>query len=243
MTLPDTWESTQNILVILAHPDDPEFFCGATLARWARAGHHITYQLLTCGDKGFNESTSTDMTTDALCAIRHEEQIAAAKVIGVEASAVHFMDCLDGYLVPDIDLRRDIVRVIRKFKPDILVTCDPQTLFAVYGINHPDHRAAGQATMDAVFPAAGSPVFFPELLIEGYLPHMPREVWCSLTMQPNVVIDVTDTWPIKLEALLQHTSQIGDIEKFKERMKTRRTEDSTDEAPRYEERFRVVKYH
>jgi LmbE family N-acetylglucosaminyl deacetylase len=240
MTLSDNWESPQNILVILAHPDDPEFFCGATLARWVRAGHHVTYQLLTCGDKGFNESTPPGMTPEALCATRHEEQLAAAKVIGAEA--VHFMDCPDGYLVPDLDLRRDVVRVIRRFKPDILVTCDPQTLFAAYGINHPDHRAAGQVTMDAVFPAAGSPVFFPELLIEGLLPHMPNEVWCSLTMQPNVVLDVTETWHIKLDALLQHTTQIGDQEKFQERMKTRHTEDSTDENPRYEERFRVVKY-
>jgi LmbE family N-acetylglucosaminyl deacetylase len=238
----DTWDSPQNILVVLAHPDDPEFFCGATLARWARAGHHITYQLLTCGDKGFNDFTPAGMTPDALCAIRHEEQIAAAKVIGVDSNAVHFMDCADGYLVPSIDLRRDIVRVIRRFKPDILVTCDPQTLFAAYGINHPDHRAAGQATMDAVFPAAGSPVFFPELLIEGHPPHMPKEVWCSLTIQPNMVIDVTDMWPIKMEALLQHKTQIGDVENFKERMTSRHTDDSTDENPRYEERFRVVKY-
>jgi LmbE family N-acetylglucosaminyl deacetylase len=144
--------------------------------------------------------------------------------------------------VPDINLRREIVRVIRKFKPDILVTCDPQTLFATYWINHPDHRAAGQAVMDAVFPAAGSPVFFPELLLEGYDPHMPREVWCSLTMQPNVKVDVTETWQIKLDAILQHKSQIANVEKFVERMKSRRTEDSTEEAPRYEENFRVVKY-
>jgi LmbE family N-acetylglucosaminyl deacetylase len=240
MTLPDNWDSPQNILVILAHPDDPEFFCGGTLARWGQTGHRITYQLLTCGDKGFNASTTDDMTPDALCAIRHEEQQAAAKVIGVEA--VHFMDCPDGYLVPDIDLRREVVRVIRKFKPDVLVTCDPQTLFTAFGINHPDHRAAGQAVMDAVFPAAGNPVFFPELLVEGYPPHMPREIWCSLTMQPNFVVDITETWPVKLEALLRHKSQIGEPEAFLERMKTRRTEDSTEETPRYEERFRVVKY-
>ena len=240
MTLSDSWDSPQSILVILAHPDDPEFFCGATLAKWARAGHHITYQLLTCGDKGFNPSTPADMTPDALCSIRHEEQKAAAKVIGVEM--IHFMDFPDGYLVPDIDLRRDIVRVIRKFKPDVLVTCDPQTLFAGHGINHPDHRAAGQATMDAVFPAAGSPVFFPELLTEGFPPHMPREVWCSLTMQPNVVVDVTETWPIKLEALLLHKTQIGEVDQFLERMKSRHSKDSTAENPRYEEKFRVVKY-
>ena len=242
MTLPDTWDTPLHILVILAHPDDPEFFCGATLARWARAGHHITYQLLTCGDKGFNDSTPEDMLPEALCAIRHDEQVAAAKVIGVDPGDVHFMDCLDGYLVPDINMRRDVVRIIRKFKPDILVTCDPQTLFATYGINHPDHRAAGQVVLDAVYPAAGSPVFFPELLEEGYLPHMPREVWCSLTMQPNVILDITETWPIKIEALLHHKTQIGDIESFQERMKSRRTEDSTDENPRYEERFRRVIY-
>jgi LmbE family N-acetylglucosaminyl deacetylase len=237
---PGVWETPQHILVILAHPDDPEFFCGATLAKWTRAGHSVTYQLLTCGDKGFNDSTPADMTPDALCAIRHEEQQAAAAVIG--AGAVHFLDRADGYLVPDLDLRREIVRIIRKFKPDILVTCDPQNLFAAYGINHPDHRACGQAVLDAVFPAAGSPVYFPELLADGHQPHMPKEVWCSLTSQPNVVLDVTETWPVKLEALLNHKTQIGDMEKFKERMKSRRTEDSTDENPRYEEKFRVVKY-
>jgi len=236
----EPWNTPQEILVILAHPDDPEFFCGATLAKWAREGHHITYQLITCGDKGFNESTPAGMTTDALCAIRHEEQLAAANVIGVDA--VHFLDTADGYLVPDLNLRREIVRVIRKFKPDILVTCDPQTLFATYGINHPDHRAAGQVVMDAVFPAAGSPVFFPELLLEGYDPHMPKEIWCSLTMQHNVKVDVTDTWQIKLDAILKHKSQVGDVDKFLERMKARRTEDSTEENPRYEEHFRVVKY-
>ena len=237
---PDTWDSPQNILVILAHPDDPEFFCGATLARWARAEHHIIYQLLTCGDKGFHDSTPADMTPDALCAIRHEEQNNAAKVIG--AQEVHIMNNPDGYLVPDLDLRREVVRVIRKFKPTILVTCDPQTLFATYGINHPDHRAAGQVTMDAVFPAAGSPVFFPELVKEGFEPHMPKEVWCSLTMQPNVTLDVTETWDIKLKAILEHKTQVQDADKLIERFKSRRAEDSTEENPRYEEKFRVVKY-
>ena len=239
--LPDSWSSPQNILVILAHPDDPEFFCGGTLARWARAGHYITYQLLTCGDKGFNDATTpAHMTPDELCVIRHEEQYAAAKVIGAES--VHFMENPDGYLVPDLNLRRDVVRVIRKFKPNILVTCDPQTLFALFGINHPDHRAAGQVTMDAVFPAAGSPAFFPELLDEGFQPHMPKEIWCSLTMQPNTIIDVTDMWDIKMQAILEHKTQVPDAAKLIERFKSRRAEDSTDENPRYEEKFRVVKY-
>ena len=236
----DHWESSQKILVILAHPDDPEFFCGATLARWARAGHEITYHLLTCGDKGFNPATQPEMTTEKLCGIRHSEQQNAAKVIG--AKAVHFMDRPDGYLIPDISLRRDMVRIIREHKPDILVTCDPQNLFALYGINHPDHRACGQVVLDAVFPAAGNIAYFPELDAEGHQPHMPREVWCSLTNQPNTTLDVTDTWEIKFKAILEHKSQVPDVNKLMERMKSRRTEDSTEENPRYEEKFRVVKY-
>lgn len=237
----DIWNSPLNILVILAHPDDPEFFCGATLAKWARAGHHITYVLLTCGDKGFHEYTPSDMTTDTLCAIRHEEQANAAKVIGVEA--VHIMDNPDGYLIPDLDLRRKVVREIRRHKPDILVTCDPQNLFATYGINHPDHRVAGQVVIDAVFPAAGNIVYFPELLEEGFQPHMPKEVWCSLTQQPNTTVDVTETWDIKLKAILEHKTQMQDVGKLIERFKSRHSEDSTDEDPRYEEKFKVIKYH
>ena len=236
----DTWETPQKILVILAHPDDPEFFCGGTLARWARAGHEITYVLLTCGDKGFNLATHADMTPEMLCGIRYEEQQNAAKVIGVKS--VYFLDRADGYLTPDLDLRRDVVRVIRQHKPDILVTCDPQTLFALYGINHPDHRAAGQVVLDAVFPAAGNLTFFPELMEEGFQPHMPKEIWCSLTAQPNVTIDITDMWAIKIKAILEHKTQVQDVEKLIERFKSRRAEDSTEENPRYEEKFRVVKY-
>ena len=238
---PDPLNSPQNILVILAHPDDPEFFCGATLAKWAREGHHITYLLLTCGDKGFNTVTTTaNISPDELCAVRHEEQYAAAKVIGAEA--VHIMSNPDGYLVPDMNLRRNVVREIRKYKPDILVTCDPQNLFATYGINHPDHRAAGQVVLDAVFPAASNDAYFPELLQEGFQPHMPKEVWCSLTMQPNITVDVTETWDIKLHAILEHKTQVQDAEKLIERFKSRRAEDSTEENPRYEEKFKVVKY-
>lgn len=236
----ETWSSPQNILVILAHPDDPEFFCGATLAKWARAGHNLTYLLLTCGDKGFNPATHPGMTPEKLCAIRHEEQRAAADIIG--ARAVHIMDFPDGHLVADMVTRRDVVREIRRHKPDILLTCDPQNLFAPYGINHPDHRAAGQVVLDAVFPAAGNIAYFPELLVEGFPPHMPREVWCSLTLQPNVTIDVTDTMEVKLQAILKHTTQVQDPEKLIERFKARRAEDSTEENPRYEEKFRVVKY-
>ncbi len=155
---------------------------------------------------------------------------------------MHFLEHADGYLVPDLALRKEIVGVIRSMKPDVLVTCDPQYLFATYGVNHPDHRAAGQAVLEAVFPAAGNKEYFPELLQEGLQPHMPGEIWCALTGQPDVVLDVTETWPIKLQALLEHKTQIGEPEEFKKRMAARHTQDSTDEQPRYEEKFRVVKY-
>lgn len=238
--LPDlSWPEKQNILVILAHPDDPEFFCGGTLVRWARAGHCIRYYLLTCGDKGRNDYNQ-DIPADQLCEMRHDEEHAAASVIGAEE--VHFLDREDGTLVPDIELRREVVRIIRQMKPDIVVTCDPQNLFASYGLNHPDHRAAGQVVLDAVFPAAGNDLFFPELLAEGHQPHTPGEVWVSLTRQPNVIIDITDTWKVKIDALKEHRSQIGDPVKFEERMRSRHTSDSTDENPRFEEKFRVIKY-
>jgi len=236
---PDAWEKPQRILVILAHPDDPEFFCGATLARWARAGHEIHYLLLTCGDKGFDDPTAT---TEQICAVRRAEQNAAAAIIGVKS--VRFLDLEDGYLVPSIDLRREIVRAIRQIKPDILVTCDPTRLFAGdYYINHPDHRYAGQVVLDAVFPAAGSPFFFPELIKnEGLQPHKPREVWVSLTNNPNVILDVTDTWEIKVRALKEHKSQIGDPKEFEQRMRARKSEKSTEENEYYEENFRLIKF-
>lgn len=235
----ENWNTQQRILVILAHPDDPEFFCGATIARWAKAGHEINYLLLTCGDKGRNDQNS-DIPGDQFCSIRHKEERAAASVLGV--NKVEFVDNLDGLLVPDLVLRREIVRQIRKAKPDILVTCDPQFLFTPYGINHPDHRAAGQAVLDAVFPAAGNELFFPELLAEGLLPHSPKEVWVSLTNQPNVTLDVTATWDLKIKALKEHKSQIGDPKIFEERMRSRRSELSNAENPRFEEKFRVINW-
>jgi LmbE family N-acetylglucosaminyl deacetylase len=236
---PDSWEGSQKILVILSHPDDPEFFCGATLARWAKAGHVIHYFLLTCGDKGYKDA---DAAPEQICAIRHAEQEAAAAVLGVKS--VRFLDLPDGYLVPSLDLRREVVRAIRQEKPDILVTCDPTRLYAgERGLNHPDHRCAGQVVLDAVFPAAGNPHFFPQLRKdEGLEPHTPREVWVSLPENPTVTLDVTETWKTKMRALKEHKSQIGDPVEFETRMHSRRTEQSTDEDPRFEEKFRVIKF-
>ena len=231
----DSWDTPQKLLVILAHPDDPEFFCGASIARWTRAGHHVYYCLITCGDKGTKDLT---LHSNELCSIRQTEQRAAAKVLGVED--ITFLNYPDGYLVPDINLRRDITRVIRTIRPDIMITCDPQTLYtANAGLNHPDHRAAGQAALDAVFPSARDHLSFIELWKDEKLePHIVREVWVCGTLQPDTILNVTDTWEIKISALYEHKSQIGDTEKFTDRMRNRRTADSTPEKPRYEEKFR-----
>jgi len=233
----EEWEPSQKILVILAHPDDPEFFCGATIARWTRAGHRVVYWLLTCGDKG---ASDFEINPGELCSDRRVEQASAAAVLGVHD--VHFLEYPDGYLVPDLELRKQVTRIIRLERPDVLVTCDPKTLYVGdVRINHPDHRAAGQVVLDAVFPAAGNPLYFPDLISEeGLQPHTPREVWISLTLEPNFYHDVSDLWETKLLALYEHRSQIGEREAFAERMRKRHTSDSTPDQPRYEEVFRRI---
>jgi LmbE family N-acetylglucosaminyl deacetylase len=235
---PDDWSTRQKILVILSHPDDPEFFCGATLARWALSGHELHYRLLTCGEKGGN----VNVPPSELCRIRIVEQQKAANIIGVKS--IQFLDELDGCIMPSLELRRKIVRIIRTERPDILVTCDPTFLYTPQGtLNHPDHRATGQVVLDAVFPAAGNSHYFPELLEkDGLEPYTPREIWVSLACQPTVIFDVTDMWETKLLAIKEHRSQIGDPAAFEQRMRSRRANGSTEEHPRYEERFRVIRY-
>lgn len=225
------------VLLVLAHPDDPEFFCGATLAKWARAGKEIRYLLLTCGDKG---SDNPAMTPETLCVDRQTEQRAAAKVIGVKD--VMFLSYRDGELMNTLDVRRAIVREIRRFKPRIVVTCDPTTYFRANAyINHTDHRTAGAATLDAVFPAAGNRMYFPDLLKEGLEPHSPKEVWMSQTNEPNVWIEVNDTIDIKLAALREHKSQIKDPGDLEKRIRDRLRRPEMD-GEFYAEGFRVIRF-
>lgn len=231
------WENQKEILVILAHPDDPEFFLGATIARWIKAGHRVRYVLLTRGDKGAKDET---LSPEDVAAIRINEQTLAANALGV--TSVVFLDYADGYLIPDLEMRRKVVRSIREYQPQILVTCDPSNIFPNQQyINHPDHRNAGQVVIDAVFPAAGNRFFFPELLEEGYQPHEVEEVWMSLTNQPDVILDVTEHWDDKICALKYHASQIGDPDAFEKRMVERLQNDETLDY-KYEEQFRRIKF-
>lgn len=225
------------VLLILAHPDDPEFFCGATLARWAREGKEIVYLLATCGDKGSDDPA---MSPDVLCVNRQDEQRAAAAVIG--AREVIFLTYKDGELVNSPDLRRDLVRHIRRYCPDIVVTCDPTTFFRQNAyINHPDHRVIGAAALEAVFPAAGNWLYFPELRTEGLTPHTPREVWLALTNEPNTWVDVGETIEVKLAALRQHASQIRDYATLEQRVRERLCRIREDGRKEYAEAFRVIK--
>jgi LmbE family N-acetylglucosaminyl deacetylase len=196
----------KKIAVVVAHPDDAEFICAGTIARWVDEGHEVVYVLLTSGDKG---SADPEMTPQKLAATREAEQREAARILG--ARDVIFMRYPDGELEPNLELRREIVRIIRRLKPDVVGCQDPTVRWVdTQYINHPDHRAAGEATLAAVFPAARDRMNFPELLAEGLEPHKVREIYLAGALTPDVAIDVTAYMERKLESLRAHVSQIGD---------------------------------
>jgi LmbE family N-acetylglucosaminyl deacetylase len=228
----------KRIMGIFAHPDDPEFFSGATFARWAAEGAEIIFVLATSGDKG---SAERDMTSQKLIEIREEEERRAAAVLGVKE--VIFLRHLDGELQPTLDLRRTLTRLIRIKKPDVVVTTDPTAFW--YGttyINHPDHRAIGVAALEAVFPTARDRLNFIELeRDEGLYPHKVRHVYIAMAAEPTVAVDVTGHIDIKIKALREHKSQISDMERMAERIRQRSLDPRTPEDfPRYIENFRVI---
>jgi len=230
------WNFPKKILIFLAHPDDPEFFCGATIAKWVREGHNVDYCLFTKGEKGINE---TFQPTNNIIVVREEEQKNAAKILGV--NSILYLNYEDGMLVPNLEARKSIVRVIRTLKPNIVVTCDPTNYYMNDNyLNHPDHRAAGQIVVDAVFPASQNELFFPELLDEKLEPHHVEEVWLSLPKNENVTLDITESWPIKMQALEQHASQIGDVNKFRVHMASKAAFKDKNEIPHYIEKFHRI---
>lgn len=231
---PDSPSGPPRVLVVLAHPDDPEFFCGGSVARWSSEGAQVTYCLLTSGDKG---ADGEGIDPHELARLREDEQRQAARILGV--SDVMFLGRPDGMIEADLPLRRDIARVIRAVRPERLITCDPTTIFPRrLRINHADHRAAGQATLDAVYPAAGSALYFPELLEEGLQPHKVREVFVAGSQDPNMAVDITDYIERKLEALKCHRSQLPDFDGVAAYVRERsRDPNSPPDHPRYMERF------
>ncbi|MGH7355096.1 MAG: PIG-L deacetylase family protein [Candidatus Rokuibacteriota bacterium] len=199
----------KRVLSIHAHPDDQEFTVAGTLAKWARAGSHIVTVCLTSGEAGSNKSTPPDMTRERLVKIREEEQRAACRVLGI--ADVVFLGYTDGVLEPTLALRRDLTRVVRRFRPDAVVSGDPTVRF--YGtryMNHPDHRVQADVTLDAIFPSAETRFIFPELLVEGLEPHHVREVWLFGSEQADTFVDIASVLDVKIKALREHRSQMAD---------------------------------
>lgn len=197
--------SLRTILCISAHPDDNEFVIGGSVARWAREAREVVFCLVTTGGAGTNEHTPS---SDGLVPARERESREAARILGVRE--VVFLGYPDGVLEPTLDLRRDLSRVIRRHRPDVVVCGDPTVRW--YGseyLNHPDHRAAASAALDAVFPSAETAAIFPELLEEGLEPHKVREVLIAGAAEPDTWVDIGDTLDAKCAALRAHATQVG----------------------------------
>lgn len=203
----EAFYAPKRAMVIVAHPDDIEFGCAGTVARWVNAGAEVCYVLCTSGDVGI---AKPELTRAQVTEIREAEQLAAAEVVGVRE--VIFLREPDGTLVNTLDLRKRLVREIRRFRPEVVVCLDP-TLFFVDSntyINHPDHRAAGTAAVDAVFPAAGQPHVFEELAAEGLQAHKVRKLYIDSWGSGDTFVNITDTIDLKLAALRKHVSQMGE---------------------------------
>lgn len=226
------------VLCINAHPDDQEFTVGGTLAKWARQGTEIITVVITSGDAGSNERTEMSMTKTRLAELREVEQKNASALLGVRDTI--FLHYPDGTLQPTIDLRRDLTRLIRKYKPDAVMCGDPTARF--YGnsyMNHPDHRAAGDAACDAVFPSAGTRFIFPELLAEGLEPHQVERVFLHGSEKSDAWVDISETLEIKCRALKQHLTQLGDWDPL-ERMKEWAADEGKERGLAAAESFKVM---
>jgi LmbE family N-acetylglucosaminyl deacetylase len=204
------------VLVVSAHPDDPEFSAGGSVAKFAMDGAEVTYVIVTDGSQGGEDPDQKDSD---LAAIRQKEQRAAARVLGVKK--VEFLGYKDGHLTHDLKLRRDIVRMIRKYKPDLVITHLPGRLLdAPMGGSHPDHIAVGEATFAAVYPDSRNPRAFRSLLKEGYPAFVVKELWVPYWTSGDYFVDITKTLDLKMQSLKKHKSQVAkpgaawDFEKF-----------------------------
>jgi len=196
------------ILLITAHPDDVDFGAAGTIAQWTDAGLDVSYCIVTNGEAGGSDPS---VSRAEMAAIRQSEQTAAAKHVGVHE--LHFLGYPDGRVEASIALRRDLTRIIRLLRPDRVVCQSPERNYARMGASHPDHRAAGSAALDAVYPDSRNPFAFPELLTEEELePWTVREVWISGSPTPTTYVDITDTFTRKVAALRCHVSQISDAD-------------------------------
>ena len=190
-------------MVVVAHADDAEWGCAGTVAQWCTNGWEVVYVLCTDGSKGTDDAR---LTSEELVSIRKKEQLAAGKVLGLHK--VVFLDYEDSMLEPTLSLRRDLVRQIRFYKPDILICLSPlRRLDGSSYFGHPDHIASGEAALSAVFPSSRDRLTYPELLEEGLEPHKVSEVWIMGHDDDDKFVDVTDYIDVAVSALKSHSSQ------------------------------------
>jgi LmbE family N-acetylglucosaminyl deacetylase len=211
----ETWSSFERYMWVVAHPDDAEFSSAGTIARLTDLGKKVVIVQVTSGDKG---TPDPGVTSAELIARREAEELEAARRLGV--TSVDFLHCADGELVPDLALREKVVRAIRTHRPDVVVTHDP---FRPYAL-HPDHRACGFATLDAVYPTARDPIYFPQHRAAGLESHKTAEIWFFNAEHPDLVVDITDAFARKVEALRAHVSQVGTDDAVFERVRDRNRE-------------------
>ena len=195
-------DEIKRILVVMAHPDDCDFGAGGTIAQWTAKGISVSYCIITNGDQGGEES---DVPLEEMAKVRQREQRDAGAALGV--SDITFLNHRDGWLVPTIELRKEIVREIRKSKTDRMVIQSPERNYERIFASHPDHLAAGEVAIQAVYPDARNPYAFTDLKEAGFEPWRVKEVWITSSPTPNHFVDITDTFPKKIAALKAHVSQ------------------------------------
>ncbi len=208
------------ILGIAAHPDDLDFSAAGTMAYYALAGAQIHYLILSDGGQG---TTNIKLNRQKLSQIRQQEQKNALNILG--GQQVYFLNYPDGHLINNDNLKKDIIKIIRTVKPDTIITMDPTVLYSAERgmINHPDHRVAGQASLDCIYPFARDHLAYPELLAAGFIPHKTKTVLLTNFNHQNFIVDITKTIDLKLKALEQHHSQIDNLDQIASWLKTNAT--------------------
>jgi LmbE family N-acetylglucosaminyl deacetylase len=222
----------QTFMWVVAHPDDLDFPSGGTVAKFKKEGKKVILIQVTSGDRG---TTDRSFTPETLAATREAEELESAKRLGVDE--VVFLREPDGAVVPDLTLREKLTKLIRTYRPDVIVTHDP---FRPYAL-HPDHRAVGIATHDAVYPIARDFLYYPDHLEAGLEPHKTAEIWYFGTDKPDIYIDITDTFDDKIHGLKAHVSQVGEATELAERMRGFSTETAKDQDFELAEAYKVVK--
>lgn len=230
----------KKFLVISPHPDDLDFACAGTVAQLAAEGNEVSYLIVSDGSKGTRGITEGELISkEKLIQMRKEEQREAAGILGVDK--VIFLGFEDGEIENTKELRRELVKIIRKRRPDIIFSFDPANLrFDSFHRSHRDHRMAAEAAFDAIYPATHNKLYFPELIHQGYEPHRIKEVWFFAAANPDKFVDITDTIDKKIAALSCHTSQIPNISEISELVKTWANELGREKGYQYAEAFRKV---